>query len=343
MLIATHDVAQARAGTACCASTGARSRSARPRATLTADVLARDLRRRDRRRAGPGARRPRPRIRHAVAARAVLDALSSRGGGDHAPALLEVVLVGVAGGALGCWVVLLRPLLRRRVARARDVPRARRGGAAGIPLVLGGAAGLVRRRGGVALAARVRGARARHAVAVVVTTLFGLGVLLALSPARRPGSRACCSATCSASRPATSRSPAALRRRLLAGLLARCTGGCSPSASTAARARALGVAPAAPTPRCSCCWRARGARRRPGAREPARGRGAGRPRGAARAFTRRVAPMSRSPCGLGVAGGVAGLYLSYYAGVAAGAAIAGVLVATAAVATGYRRGMAREA
>ena len=38
-------------------------------------------------------------------------------------ALLEVVLLGVAGGALGCWVVLLRPLLQRRVARARAASR----------------------------------------------------------------------------------------------------------------------------------------------------------------------------------------------------------------------------
>ena len=64
---------------------------------------------------------------------------------------------------------------------------------------------------------------------------------------------------------------------------------------------------------------------------------------AARAFTRRVPSLIAGACGLGVACGVGGLYLSYYADVAAGAAIAGLLVATAAVATGYRRGMAREA
>ena len=39
LLIATHDVEQARAGTACCASTAARSPSARPSEALTREVL----------------------------------------------------------------------------------------------------------------------------------------------------------------------------------------------------------------------------------------------------------------------------------------------------------------
>ena len=37
-------------------------------------------------------------------------------------------------------------------------------------------------------------------------------------------------------------------------------------------------------------------------------------------------------CAIGVGAGVGGLYLSYYAGIAAGAAVAGLLVGTAAVA-----------
>ena len=53
---------------------------------------------------------------------------------------------------------------------------------------------------------------------------------------------------------------------------------------------------------------------------------------AARALTRRVAPMIVLAGVLGATGAIAGLYVSYYAHVAAGAAIAGVLVATAALA-----------
>jgi ABC-type Mn2+/Zn2+ transport system permease subunit len=56
------------------------------------------------------------------------------------------------------------------------------------------------------------------------------------------------------------------------------------------------------------------------------------PAAAARSLTRRVAPMVATACAIGVGAGVGGLYLSYFAGVAAGAAIAGVLVAVAALA-----------
>jgi ABC-type Mn2+/Zn2+ transport system permease subunit len=42
--------------------------------------------------------------------------------------------------------------------------------------------------------------------------------------------------------------------------------------------------------------------------------------------------MIATACAIGVFAGVAGLYLSYFAGIAAGAAIAGLLVAIATVA-----------
>ncbi len=58
---------------------------------------------------------------------------------------------------------------------------------------------------------------------------------------------------------------------------------------------------------------------------------------AAQAVTRRVPPLIALACGLGVACGVGGLYLSYYADVAAGAAIAGLLVATAALAAAWKQ------
>ena len=52
----------------------------------------------------------------------------------------------------------------------------------------------------------------------------------------------------------------------------------------------------------------------------------------ARIVTRRVVPMVATACAIGVLAGVGGLYLSYFAGVAAGAAIAGLLVAISALA-----------
>src|SRR6201999_2018865 len=50
------------------------------------------------------------------------------------------------------------------------------------------------------------------------------------------------------------------------------------------------------------------------------------PAATARLVTRRAAPMIGVAIGVAIVSGVAGLYLSYYAGTAAGASIAGLLV-----------------
>jgi ABC-type Mn2+/Zn2+ transport system permease subunit len=60
------------------------------------------------------------------------------------------------------------------------------------------------------------------------------------------------------------------------------------------------------------------------------------PAAAARILTRRVVPMIATACAIGVCAGVGGLYLSYFAGLAAGAAIAGLLIAIAATAASAR-------
>ena len=51
------------------------------------------------------------------------------------------------------------------------------------------------------------------------------------------------------------------------------------------------------------------------------------PAAAARLLTRRLAPMMALAVALGALAGIGGLYLSYYGRVAAGASIAGLLVA----------------
>src|SRR3954449_2026012 len=58
---------------------------------------------------------------------------------------------------------------------------------AGIPLLAGGTPGIVLAAIAIAVVARVPGIERDTAVAVVVTGLFGLGALLALSPASPPG------------------------------------------------------------------------------------------------------------------------------------------------------------
>jgi ABC-type Mn2+/Zn2+ transport system permease subunit len=98
-------------------------------------------------------------------------------------AFAEVVLLGVAGGAIGCWIVL-----NELSYGAESLPHAMFPGLvvaaiAGGPLMLGGSAGLIAAALAIAIAARTPLIGRDSAIAVVVTALFGLGVLLALSPA----------------------------------------------------------------------------------------------------------------------------------------------------------------
>ena len=97
-------------------------------------------------------------------------------------ALVEVVLLGVAGGALGCWIVFYRLSYSAESLAHALLPGLVLAALAGIPLVLGGAAGVLVAALAVALAGRTPRVGADTAVAVVVTTLFGLGALLALAP-----------------------------------------------------------------------------------------------------------------------------------------------------------------
>jgi ABC-type Mn2+/Zn2+ transport system permease subunit len=96
-------------------------------------------------------------------------------------ALLEVVLLGIAGGALGCWVVFYDLAYSAESLAHALLPGLVGAALLGLPLLLGGAAGLLLGALAVALAGRVEGVGRDTGVAVVVTTLFGLGVLLALS------------------------------------------------------------------------------------------------------------------------------------------------------------------
>ncbi|MDX6670953.1 MAG: hypothetical protein QOI91_1316 [Solirubrobacteraceae bacterium] len=102
-------------------------------------------------------------------------------------ALVEVALLGMAGGALGCWVVLYGLSYSAESLAHGMLPGLVVAALAGAPLILGGAVGIALAAGGVALAARTPAVGGDTGVAIVVTTLLGLGVLLALSPASPPG------------------------------------------------------------------------------------------------------------------------------------------------------------
>jgi ABC-type Mn2+/Zn2+ transport system permease subunit len=253
-------------------------------------------------------------------------------------ALAEVVFAGLACAVLGVWVVLLGRSYTAESLAHGMFPGLVAAALVGVPLALGGAAGLVLAALAIAFAARARGVGADNAVAVVIATLFGAGGLLALSPDTPPGLHALLFGDVLATGGAD---------LALAGVLAAAVLGGSWLVHW--RLLAVGFDPLG----------ARGLGVRPVTAEVALAlllalavlvgvRGLGNllvvaaligPAAAARTFTRRVAPMMAAACALGTVAGVAGIYLSYYAGLAAGAAISGLLVSTAAVCILASRGL----
>jgi len=255
-------------------------------------------------------------------------------------AFLEVALLGIAGGAIGCWVVLYRLSYAAESLAHSLLPGLVVAALLGLPLLLGGAAGILVAAGAVALAARTPVLERDTAVAVVVTTLFGLGALLALSADSPPGLDGLLFGDILGVSDGDLWLGAGLvvglgialglgHHRLLAVGLDRLSApalGLSPlladlavlvalAATLLVAVQGLGnllvvallVAPALT---------------------------AGR-------LTRRMGPMIAVSAAVAVLGGWGGLYLSYHAGIAAGASVAGVLCAIAllsVVVTPGRRG-----
>ena len=239
--------------------------------------------------------------------------------------IVELTLIGIVSGGLGCWIVLAgRSYSAESLAHAM-LPGLVLASLLGVPLLLGGAAGLLVGAVLIALVGRVPRLDGDVAVSVVITSLFGLGVLLGLAPevpaglngilfgdvlgvtdldiALAAGLAVGVVAVLAVLHPsllvtgfdrlnarALGRSPAALDV-VLALLLA---------AATLVAVQALGnllvvamlVGPAA----------------------------------TARLLTRRMAPMMLTATAVAVAAAVGGLYASYHARVAAGAAVTLALV-----------------
>ncbi|HEV2753462.1 MAG TPA: metal ABC transporter permease [Solirubrobacteraceae bacterium] len=97
-------------------------------------------------------------------------------------ALVELVLVGAACGALGVWVVHLRHAYAAESLAHAMLPGLALAALAGVPLLLGAGGGVLGAAALVFLAARDRRIDSQVGVAVVVTALLGLGALLALVP-----------------------------------------------------------------------------------------------------------------------------------------------------------------
>lgn len=246
-------------------------------------------------------------------------------------ALLEVVLLGVAGGALGCWLVLYDLAYSAESLAHSLLPGLVVAALLGLPLLLGGGAGLLAGALAVALAGRVEGVGRDTAVAVAVTTLFGLGVLLARSADTPAGLQELLFGDVLGVGDTDLALAAGLVVLLLAGLRLLHSRLLVVGFDRSG-ARALGVRPLVADAALLALL---------AAALLVAVQGLGNllvvavliaPASAARLLTRRMGPMLALAAGLAVLAGVSGMYVSHHAGTAAGASIALALVATYGVA-----------
>jgi ABC-type Mn2+/Zn2+ transport system permease subunit len=97
-------------------------------------------------------------------------------------ALAEVLVVAVACGPLGVWVLLYRQSYAAESISHAMLPGLVVAALAGAPLLLGAAGGVLLAAAAIALAGRDERLGGDVGVAVAISALFGLGALLALSP-----------------------------------------------------------------------------------------------------------------------------------------------------------------
>ena len=97
-------------------------------------------------------------------------------------ALLETTLIALAAGPLGCWVVLYGLSYSAESLSHALFPGLGVASLASLPLEAGALLGVAVAAPAIALAARLPGIGADAGIAVAVTSLLGLGALLALAP-----------------------------------------------------------------------------------------------------------------------------------------------------------------
>lgn len=101
-------------------------------------------------------------------------------------ALAEVLVVGVACGPIGVWILLYRQSYAAESISHAMLPGLVLAALAGVPLLLGGAAGVLVAGAAIALAGRDERLGSDVGVAVAISALFGLGALLAQAPETPP-------------------------------------------------------------------------------------------------------------------------------------------------------------
>jgi ABC-type Mn2+/Zn2+ transport system permease subunit len=241
-------------------------------------------------------------------------------------ALAEVALVGIAGGALGCWVVFYGLSYAAESLSHSLFPGLVLASIAGVPLLFGAAPAIVLAAVAIALAARVAGVSGDTAVAVVVTTMFGLGALLALAPASPPGIEALLFGDVFGVSDGDLATAAGLVA-LVAVALRLLHGRLLVAGFDRGTARSLGVSPALVDAALLLLL---------GAAIVVAVQGLGNllvvavfvgPAAAARRLSDRMPAKKLLAAALAVLAGIAGLCLSYYAGTAGGASVALAIVA----------------
>jgi ABC-type Mn2+/Zn2+ transport system permease subunit len=240
-------------------------------------------------------------------------------------ALLEVGLISLAGGALGCWVVFYGVSYAAESLSHALFPGLVIAALAGLPILVGGIPGIAVAALAIALIGRVPGLGRDAAVAVVVTAFFGVGALLALSPDSPPGIQSLLFGDILA--PSDSDlllsavlavavvvSLVALHWRLLTVAFDRTTAKSIGASPTVADGAVLILLAAAVLVAAQGLGTLLAVAALVG------------PAATARVFTHRVTSMMVAASVIGICTGVIGLYLSYYAGLAAGASIAACIV-----------------
>jgi ABC-type Mn2+/Zn2+ transport system permease subunit len=241
-------------------------------------------------------------------------------------AILEMTLLGLAGGVLGCWIVLYELSYAAESLAHSIFPGLVIATIAGLPLLLGAAPAIVLAALAIAVASRLPGVSGDVGVAVVVTTLFGLGVLLALSPQSPPGIEALLFGDILGPTD-TDLAAAAALVLVVATALRLLHGRLLATGFDRGSAAALGLSPALVDAALLVLL---------AAAIVVAVQGLGNllvvavfvgPAAAARQLSDRIGPMLAIAAAIAVLAGLAGLYLSYYAGTAAGASVTLAIVA----------------
>jgi ABC-type Mn2+/Zn2+ transport system permease subunit len=249
---------------------------------------------------------------------------------------VEIALLALVAGTLGCWIVLYELSYTTESLSHALLPGLVLAALTGIPLLLGGAVGLVVAVIAIGLAQRIEGIDPDAAIAVAITSLVGLGALLALAPASPPGIGGILFGDVLAVTNGDLIAAAALAAAVLAGLRLL-HGRLLLAGFDRATARAFGARPliaelallALVAATIVVAVQALG-----NLLVVALLVG---PASAAQLVAGRIVPMMCVGVVVALAGGIGGLYLSYYAGTAGGASIAAAIVAIYLLAVAFGR------